>query len=593
MRCVALAELATLSLPESLLVLASIIIGLIVLGLCLLLIPRLFSKPRVPLAPSTPDVQRPHADTSFRPGRRFRQAMQTYLERPATLQGETLAQPSSMSAVQHSPDSRAGAPRVILPSASAHPSAHPGAATPVPQVTPAPSAALPEQHHTQAAKAPAHPLLTPPPAKAPARASAAPEVTTDQSTPPEQPGPLQEEPGASHVVSSILAAVEEQHPPEFATLPGAQRKYVVPSSLVDAALPSAPVTSRTLDASSPELPPNRAAEPPLAQETPAPKASSIPARIPDAPLVEEEAPAEPAEAPGPASKHPDALPDQFPMRIQAFGIGQIYAAREPLFQGRPSRELALALLLAHNAAGARGPVPYLSRLAIGDALWPQEPEEANQRANLSTCKSRLAGRLSKAPFSIVEDTWLDTRASDNALRLRSEVPTDLAAFTHLTRQLARGLQGVSAKGGPPVTGDQVQGWVAQLLRLYHGGEATREIAQGGFALQYPDEEWALSARKQYRRVYLDALGDAAQLLYAAAEHRAACDLMKEVVLEDEIKAERHLKLLLGWLEGEGHLEVVRWDQEYRRRFEHKVQMRLEVAREDLHRLLMRAVQHRG
>lgn len=230
------------------------------------------------------------------------------------------------------------------------------------------------------------------------------------------------------------------------------------------------------------------------------------------------------------------------LRVQGFGLAHLVVWGKRLELRSTSKQMQLILYLAH-AAAEHGPreAYYVSRATIAEALWmseePEEPAahlpstpskklrarggkapktrpvEVLQQEALRQAKSRLVKCLEEVGLS--EADWLDSRR-DGALRLRSEVQSDLKDFQALARFLeaVRWKTDTSVPLPPQLTTDRLRKLVARLHRLY----------RDGFAEQFELLEWTRQPREHYRSTLYQALQNAAVLLGRAGDSESAIDL---------------------------------------------------------------------
>lgn len=268
------------------------------------------------------------------------------------------------------------------------------------------------------------------------------------------------------------------------------------------------------------------------------------------------------------------------LKICGFGEAHLVVKGEVVPMHKATQELELALYLAHQAAGpqAQGKdLPFSYRVTIADALWPLQPEEKLQLRSLNTAKLNLNKRLQGADPQLSGELWLETGQGQKALRLRPAVQTDLVIFLRLAQRLAQTLSAETESASQAL---DVEALLEELQQCY----------QGGFALQFLDEEWLLKARARYRQQYLDALFDGARVLARRGRRRQGILLAKDLLLEEDVSASAILPTLLGWLEEEGgKADVASWREEYRRRYLYKFQRSLADDRPDQETLFRQAL----
>lgn len=274
------------------------------------------------------------------------------------------------------------------------------------------------------------------------------------------------------------------------------------------------------------------------------------------------------------------------IRIVCLGLVNILIGGEELQQTgkrfRSSRELELMAYLAHCAATKK--MAFVDRQTIANALLPEQwaDDESDEHAERDTesakdprslirsYKYRLSTRLGKA--GIQEQAWLESR-DDDALRLSSQVHTDLAELLGVANRLKLGRDEVVRQRKVVITPEQVQQWLRQLDLLY----------RSDFAEQFQDSEWAEKPRRYYRGAYLRAKVEAAELLAALGERQQAIYLAERLIEAEEVKTDELFDALIGWLIQEGDKTgLLRWYGQYRRWYTklNKGQT-LEAARPDL------------
>jgi DNA-binding SARP family transcriptional activator len=274
------------------------------------------------------------------------------------------------------------------------------------------------------------------------------------------------------------------------------------------------------------------------------------------------------------------------LAIQAFGEAHLRVLGELVPMRKATKDLELILFLAHQAAAAQAQdkkIPYTYRSTLADALWPVHSDEGEGLAlqSLKQAKFTLSKRLLARTPALVEAAWLESGQGRAALRLAPTVTTDLVEFLRLTRRLAHATH--QASGSAPQAAE-VEAWLSCLEQCY----------QGGFALQFREEEWVQGARARYRQQYLDARFDVARLYARLGRHGQAILLAKELLLEENVSADTILPPLLTWLEQEGGKgAVAHWQDEYRRRYQYKFQRSLAEDRPDQEALFRRFLNPAG
>jgi len=324
---------------------------------------------------------------------------------------------------------------------------------------------------------------------------------------------------------------------------------------------------------------------------PAQKATILPASVPQpladaAPAGHEVAPS--LLLPAQETTHTQASPEalQPPSRLDITGFGEAYLSLDGAIvrMRKTAKELALALLLADQAASAPTSgreLPWVQRAHLVKLLWPLAEDAALQTQSVNQCKFSLTKRLREA--GLAEKDWLESRSNPTAFRLRPAVHSDLTVFLGLARKIAEAER--QRHKAPEALPPQIQlnEWRRELAALY----------QGGFALQFELDAWAIGIRNRYRLISYEARFDAAKLLAASGTCRAAIDEATALLFAAEAPVEKVLTGLIQWLQEEGGFsELDRWQREYRRRYAHTFSRELARDHPELDELLLRAL-HRA
>lgn len=253
-----------------------------------------------------------------------------------------------------------------------------------------------------------------------------------------------------------------------------------------------------------------------------------------------------------------AIPGAMPIAVQVFGRAQLLISGQPI-KNRANHHLELVLYLAHQAVMPGEEQDYVDRLIISDELWPEEPKETSrQLGRLRNCKYELVGDVERAGLTLEQCPWLET-GPENALRLNSAVPSDLALFAPLVEQIAQA-RGQAEGGVQDVLVTQVDAWQSQLKHLY----------QGGVAQQFGAKPWLDKARRHYQAQFFQASFDLARLLVRMGAARQAIDLGTETVLAAMPRGEDMMAVLVEWVQQQEPMEREAWASrfadEYERRY---------------------------
>ncbi len=274
-----------------------------------------------------------------------------------------------------------------------------------------------------------------------------------------------------------------------------------------------------------------------------------PAGSVQAPISPALTPAE--EEPAPLPALPAAvLPVSTRLRLQGFGEPVLLAGDVPLLSGPQRRPLELLLVLAHAAVeqGRRTQGPFLTRLFIGDALWPEEKEETNLLAWVRNAKRKVVKALKEA--GLPEEALVLTD-QENRLALAPEVSTDLGEMMQVVTTLARLSQTpAEQRAATAARPEEVRAQVDRLRQLY----------QHGFARGMGKRAWLDEARRWYHARYQHALVNAAQALFRAGAVQEAVEVATGVLHTHPNQPEL-VQRVLTWLRPEGQAAVVQWADE--------------------------------